>query len=623
MPGAQRRGHATAPVPPRPISRESTQPASVLDDADCDSIMSASRPPSLALMPPSSACSNPASPPSLRDILTNTAPPPYTLSAFTAFLSQNHCMETLEFTMDADRYSTAYANFVQREQPVGSKEGNDHVSSLWQKIMSAYIVPYGHREVNLPSRVRDRLLSLPYTPVPPDPSELDEAVRIVYELMNDSVLGPFIASVMPQHDWTEEHDPRYARTRLRIPRDISSNSDDTGRSPKVGFLPMFNMPWTTEPKSSNSSSSESGERGLTDSNLNTPSPASNEPMTPPTTPPVSDWEFSGSPGNLHRATSSHSSGWKKGLQVMPMPEDTVATSPDRAPPVAPEMHVDDHETQAKEHSPDMSSDWEEPHPGQRYSIHVVGNAGTGVAANVNGVGRVGMAAKAYSPYPPRGWTTGARRFAPPRIRTPSRLRPSKGPQDDPRLSIYTTTSSCHNASSTAPMLPHAEALKTPTGSSPLCCTLLTKKSTATLCPSATASPDRSACPAPDDDTSSVRLSMADVSGLLNPGLTTITTSSTDASSYMSLENTTTPERALLRVPSCTDGDRMDLDPDPYGWEAELEKRVVPCVDGAVGLGVSDCCPVSVVQYHRAGGGKRTLLQRVLSFGPSAVNTAGN
>ena len=68
---------------------------------------------------------------------------------------------------------------------------------------------------------------------------------------------------------------------------------------------------------------------------------------------------------------------------------------------------------------------------------------------------------------------------------------------------------------------------------------------------------------------------------------------------------------------------MDLDPDPYGWEAELEKRAVPCADGAVGLGVSDCCPVSVVQYRRAGGGKRTLLQRVLSFGPSAVNTAGN
>jgi hypothetical protein len=220
-------------------------------------------------------------------------------------------METLEFTMDADRYSAVYSNFV-AEQAAGYYDGKDHVCSLWQKIISAYILPYGHREVNLPSHVRDRLLSLPYTPIPPDPSELDEAVRIVYELMNDSVLGPFLASVTAQHDWAEEHDPRYARTRLRIPRDLPSSSDESSRSPKISFLPMLNMPWTSEPKSSASSSNESAERGgLTDGSGNTYSPAANEPMTPPTTPPNSDWEFSTSPGGHHKAASSHSSGWKK------------------------------------------------------------------------------------------------------------------------------------------------------------------------------------------------------------------------------------------------------------------------------------------------------------------------
>ncbi|KAL2160313.1 hypothetical protein VTH06DRAFT_1486 [Thermothelomyces fergusii] len=325
MPGAQHRGHATAPMPPRPISRESTVPASVLEDTDGESIMSTSRPPSLALMPPSSACSNPASPPSLRDILTNSAPSPYTLSAFTAFLSQNHCMETLEFTMDADRYSAAYSNLVRRERASsGSGESNEYVASLWKKIMNAYIIPSGHREVNLPAHVRDRLLSLSYTPVPPDPSELDEAVRIVYELMNDSVLGPFLASVAPQHDWSEENDVRHARSRVRTPRDVSSSSDEASRSPRAGFLPLFSMPWATEPKSSTTSSGEPAERGLTDSsNLTTPSPASStEPMTPPTTPPVSDWEFASPPAPgpapapgpssaHHRTASSQSSGWKK------------------------------------------------------------------------------------------------------------------------------------------------------------------------------------------------------------------------------------------------------------------------------------------------------------------------
>lgn len=276
--------------------------------------MTTSRPPSLALMPPASACSNPASPPSLRDILSNTAPPPYTLGAFTAFLSQNHCLETLEFTMDADRYRTAYSDFL-REQAAGHRDANERACAVWQKIINAYILPYGHREVNLPAHVRDRLLSLPACPSPPNPSELDEAVRIVYELMNDSVLGPFLASVAAQYDvptWDESNDLRQARSRLRMPKDLSSSSDESSRSPRIGFLPLLNMPWSSEPKSSASSSVDPAERALTDESANTPSPTSNEPTTPPTTPPIADWAFHPSPpGGLHKTLSSHSSGWKK------------------------------------------------------------------------------------------------------------------------------------------------------------------------------------------------------------------------------------------------------------------------------------------------------------------------
>ncbi|KAK4120775.1 regulator of G protein signaling superfamily [Parathielavia appendiculata] len=312
MPKAQLRGKSPSPMISRPNSRgETERPSSVLEDGDGYSTMTASRPPSLALMPPASASSSPASPPSLRDILTNIAPPPYTLGAFTAFLSQNHCLETLEFTMDADRYRSVYSNFL-REQAAGYGDGADYVCSHWQKIINAYIVPYGHREVNLPAHVRDRLLSLPATPVPPHPTELDEAVRIVYELMNDSVLGPFLASVAAQYDGCADAgapDSKKARSRLWIPKD--SSPDESGRSPKMGFLPMLNIPWTSEPKSSASSASDFAERGgLTEDSANTPSPTGNEPMTPPTTPPVSDWGFSTSPGGLHK-TGSHSSGWKK------------------------------------------------------------------------------------------------------------------------------------------------------------------------------------------------------------------------------------------------------------------------------------------------------------------------
>lgn len=276
--------------------------------------MTASRPPSMALMPPASAATSPTSPPSLRDILSNTAPPPYTLGAFMAFLSQNHCLETLEFTMDADRYRAAHTDILQ--QPVGKGDANEHVCSLWQKLMHAYILPCGYREVNLPAHVRDRLLSLPATPTPPHPSELDEAVTIVYELMNDSVLGPFLASVAAPSPELMEHDHEHRHSRrLRLPKEGSSlsNAEESTKSPKVGFLPLLNLSWTNDHHRSGSSSGEAIEKevGLTDDSASTGSPSGNEPMTPPTTPPTSDWAFSTSPGSLHRAISAHSNGWKK------------------------------------------------------------------------------------------------------------------------------------------------------------------------------------------------------------------------------------------------------------------------------------------------------------------------
>ncbi|KAK3900517.1 hypothetical protein C8A05DRAFT_35838 [Staphylotrichum tortipilum] len=655
MPKAQLRAHSPTPTPmttPKRLSREardaSPRPSSVLEDGDGDSIMTTSRPTSLALMPP--AATAPAvpisSPPSLRDILTNTAPPPFTLGAFTAFLSQNHCMETLEFTMDADRYRSVHSNFFgEQGAPAAeppSAESHEHVCSLWRKIINAYIVQYSHREVNLPAPIRDRLLSLPSSPVPPDPSELDEAVKIVYELMNDSVLGPFLASMTAQdedagetemvdaHDAAHHDSNRQSRSRLRMPRDPSASSDESSRSPKMGFLPILNMSWTSEPKSSASSSSDTTERGaLTDDGANTPSPTGNEPMTPPTTPPMTDWGFSTASGGLHKALSTHSSGWKKmgaklglnrmgrskrghssaatsapvvdvvELQAMPIPNDTTAAtataSLDSASPLAPpprEKRVRSRVERPHAHH----REWEEPHPGQRYAITVWGNTrpAAGAAAspccgNGGGVGRADTAAKAYSPYPVRspssrgggaGTGAGARRFAPTRLRTPSSRH---GGGKDSRAAAAAARFSCLSSTTT------------------------THKTTYT-----------------NDYNSSLRLTMTDFSGFLHPELTPITTTTTEASSFTSLD----PEK---QHPITPDDDSSD---DPYGWEAAMEKRAPlrpppPCRVAHHHAGddddedlseeevVSEFCPVLHLQYRRANGapGKRTLLQRVLSFGP--------
>ena len=71
------------------------------------------------------------------------------------------------------------------------------VKMLWTKLLDAYIAPNAPREVNLPSNVRNRLMSLPHTFTPPDPAELEPAVKIIYELMDESVLVPFLNSVVP------------------------------------------------------------------------------------------------------------------------------------------------------------------------------------------------------------------------------------------------------------------------------------------------------------------------------------------------------------------------------------------------------------------------------------------
>lgn len=273
-------------------------------------VMDSSRPTSLAFLETASTASKL---PTLEEILSNSAPPPWTLSAFMAYLSQNHCLETLEFTLDADRYKQAYTE-VRDGRVNWFRDGNQRLCTHWRKLIAAYIVPCAPREVNLPAPVRDRLLARSYCDGPPEPDTLDEAVRIVYELMNDSVLMPFLESVAPKTESLEEidtHDSRQgrprARTTARMPR-----SRENSRSPRTSFLPQLAIGRYGTSSRSASISVEAGERDmLTDDSGDAGSPGSTEPMTPPTTPPTSDWTFSASPNSIQRALNASNNGWKK------------------------------------------------------------------------------------------------------------------------------------------------------------------------------------------------------------------------------------------------------------------------------------------------------------------------
>lgn len=292
----------------RSTSRDSSPRTSILEGWNIGlrtMLPSSSRPSSGALL------STTSRPPTLSEILSNESSPPYTLSAFMAYLSQNHCLETLEFTMEADRYRAEY-NQVYQAQRGGVAEDDEYVCSLWIKLMEAYIVPCAPREVNLPCPVRDRLLSHPCSSSPPHPSQLHEAVQIVYELMNDSVLVPFLETVAATYVESQMEvdglDRRHSRTRSRPTKETSPTRYEANRSPN--FLPAV---LGTRTSRSASNSTEAVDRaGLTDDTGSANSPSAAEPMTPPMTPPAPEWNPTTSPpGGLQRALNAHNSGWKK------------------------------------------------------------------------------------------------------------------------------------------------------------------------------------------------------------------------------------------------------------------------------------------------------------------------
>ena len=271
--------------------------------------------------------------PTLPDVLSNSAPPPWTLSAFTAYLSQNHCLENLEFTMDAERYRERHDALT--AQLAGMPHSPDieecrYIRMLWNRLLDAYIIPDGPREINLPSNVRDHLLSLPNHTAPPAPEQLDAAVKIVYKLMEEGILISFLNEAPSQSrtprpqaksnalqgymrkrggsDSSTDKKASRSKSRRRASPTARqdapfSPSDPTGRlTPAMNFSKGNRTPSHT--------SSGSGDPGMmTDDSTSAESPAG-DPLTPPHTPPSSD--FGGaSPKQRSDLNWKKMLGWKK------------------------------------------------------------------------------------------------------------------------------------------------------------------------------------------------------------------------------------------------------------------------------------------------------------------------
>ncbi|KAI4145658.1 MAG: hypothetical protein L6R39_003733 [Caloplaca ligustica] len=302
-------------------------------DADDEGTMSAedfntSRPPSLDDPP-----NGPYFPqrPTLSDVLSNSSPPPWTLSAFTAYLSQNHCLENLEFTMDAERYRDRYKVVAgqMNDKPMSpeSKECN-YIRMLWKRLIDAYIVPDGPREINIPSDVRETLLSLPNHTAPPRPEALSSAAKIVYDLMEESVLVSFLNEVqtISSIEMASDDPPRQSSSRIRravSTRERKATRSRSRRRPSPSASSLEIQPTTTDrpptisplisittkrSRAQSHLSSDSGEASLTNDSTGADSPG-HEPMTPPNTPPSSD--IGGSPRNRGDHTWKKMLVWKK------------------------------------------------------------------------------------------------------------------------------------------------------------------------------------------------------------------------------------------------------------------------------------------------------------------------
>ncbi|RPA79876.1 regulator of G protein signaling superfamily [Ascobolus immersus RN42] len=328
-------------------SEPSPPPTSHSSDVETDSISTSnSRPLSVA----ASHCQRM---PTLADVLSNTAEPPYTLTAFMAYLSQNHCLETLEFTMDASRYRKHF-NTLKEAGSFEDSETCGFMRSLWQRLLDAYIAPNGPREVNLPCGIRDRLLSVPNYDMPPEPDCLDAALSKVYELMEESVLIPFInACQCPMAygavtwDANQSDDNIYLRGSLdeRLLRRAQNNSPPpcefishsytapVSSTRSRGMSPFsVHLGWGSRNSQHFPGSWSVGSPGAMVEDSPSASPRSRTPITPPSTPPTGELgsrsgRHSPKPLHLHKSADK---AWKKMTEKFHWKRKGPASNPDAA-----------------------------------------------------------------------------------------------------------------------------------------------------------------------------------------------------------------------------------------------------------------------------------------------------
>ncbi|OGM51181.1 G-protein signaling regulator [Aspergillus bombycis] len=177
--------------------------------------------------------------PKLDEILNDTAPVPYTLGTFIAFLAQNHCLEVLEFILEAKRYRKTFDWLEHHGKKCGEDEAHEErLRRVWDRIIDTYIESGAPREINVLNETREELLAYTKThgSIPP-PSLLDSAVQHMHELLRDSILIPFLRSCSGTSHVQPLSVPCLSGTERLSPSPRASDDTARRRSKFNGLIP--------------------------------------------------------------------------------------------------------------------------------------------------------------------------------------------------------------------------------------------------------------------------------------------------------------------------------------------------------------------------------------------------
>jgi len=226
--------------------------------------------------------------------------------------------------------------------------------------------------------------------------------------------------------------------------------------------------------------------------------------------------------------------------------------------------------------------WEEPHPGQRFSLPPARNTGPCCDhhTSVGGLNKIGMAAKGFTPYGNRLRVpgTGNRRLSRSRLR-PMSLKPLRIPTRFSRPSHLSVSVS-----------------------TPVAVNRLKRSASAEF------TPPMKLNPASDDGAESDGISRplsCAIETIASSELSSPRISMTDFSNHLSIafgEDFETPNSRSGLTRHDYHAVRSTGE-DPYGWEAELNRKLT----------------CSAIEFQQAGGMKRGLLQRVFSLGPRGMS----